>query len=48
MNGICSAKIRKELYVKLVGKSEGSKTGNVRINATLRRVHATVVAVEKQ
>ena len=26
MNGICSTKIRNGLYIKLVGKSEGSKT----------------------
>jgi len=26
MNGICSPKIRNELYIKSVGKSEGSKT----------------------
>jgi hypothetical protein len=24
-----------------------NKTGNVRVNVTLRRVHATIVAVEK-
>ena len=34
--------------MQITTKNTVNKTGNVRINITLRRIHITIVAVEKQ
>lgn len=38
---------RSERLARMIQTRQAHKTGNVSINVTLRRVHATVVAVEK-